>query len=239
MEKIELDKKIKLEIIFKNPDFLIVNKPAGIPVHPIKSLEEKTLINLILPFYPEIKNIGDSKTIKLRPGIVHRLDEDVSGLMIIARTQKMFDHLKKEFAERRVKKEYLALVHGQLKENKKIITLPLIKIKGKTIPAKSVPIEKIKESWTEYEVLKKFKNFSLVKVKTKTGRTHQIRVHFKSIGHPIVGDEKYKIKRQKVIPLKRIFLHAFKLGFYDLKGYWQEFQIDLPEELQNFLQKIN
>ncbi|MFN3301990.1 MAG: RluA family pseudouridine synthase [Patescibacteria group bacterium] len=245
MEKKWLDKILKLEIIFESPDFLVINKPAGLIVHPIKNSisKEKTLIDLLLKNYPEIKTVGDEP--KIRPGIVHRLDKDVSGLMIVARNQKAFEHFKREFLNKRVKKEYLALVHGQVKEEKKIITLPLIKNYGKTLPARSAPLEKIKESWTEYEVLKKFKDFSLLKIKTGTGRTNQIRVHLKSIGHPIVGDEKYKIKRQKIIKLfnkntdsKRIFLHAYKLGFYDLDGQWQEFKIDLPEELEKFLWEL-
>jgi len=225
------------KIIFEDKDFLIINKPANISVHPLKSLEEKTLVSLLINLYPEIKKIDDPPASRLRPGIVHRLDKDVSGLMIIARNQKSFEHFKKEFKNRRIEKEYLALVHGHLPKEKGVITLPLTRSKKGITLAKKIDLEKIKEAWTEYEVLKNFKNFSLLKIKTRTGRTHQIRVHSKTIGHPIVGDEKYKIKRQKVIPLGRIFLHAYKLGFYDLKGHWQEFKIDLPIELKNFLKK--
>ncbi|MCX7778656.1 MAG: RNA pseudouridine synthase [Patescibacteria group bacterium] len=226
----------KIKIIFENKDFLVLNKPAGLLVQPVKEMGEKTLIDWLLKFRPEIKEIGGDK---LRPGLVHRLDQEVSGLMVIAKTQEFFEWIKNQFKDHQVKKEYLALVHGQPAKRKNFIILPLTKIKGATTLARRINLERIKEAWTEYEVLKTFQKFSLLKIKTKTGRTHQIRVHLKSIGHPIVGDRKYKIKRQKIIHLdQRIFLHAFKLGFFDFSKRWQEFQIDLPEELKNFLEKI-
>lgn len=297
MRKTSLDKNPKLEIIFEGPDFLIVNKPANLLVHPVKIPnsqsacrtgrfpiskqypktltnghiqihKQKTLIDLILEKYPQIKDVGDD--LRLRPGIVHRLDKDVSGLMLVAKTPAAFAHFKNEFKNRRIEKEYLALVHGQPHKEKDIITTALIdNNQGKTTLAKSADLDRIKESWTEYEVITRIKTridadqggprrgltrietrinadrqksanvFTLLKVKTLTGRTHQIRIHLKSIGHPIVGDEKYKIKRQKIINLGRIFLHAYKLGFYDLAGQWREFQIDLPRELKEFLDKLN
>jgi 23S rRNA pseudouridine1911/1915/1917 synthase len=233
MEKF-IDKNKKIEIIFKSQDFLIINKPANLLVHKTEKSFEPTLVDFLLKSYPEIKDVGENP---LRAGIVHRLDKEVSGLMIIPLNQNAFNHFKNEFKNRKVEKEYLALVHGQVKKEG-IITLPLVKDKGKILLAKSIDLEKIKESWTEYKVVKIFKDFTLLKIKTKTGRTHQIRIHLKSIGHPIVGDKKYKIKRQKIIDLGRIFLHAYKLGFYDLNNHWQEFQIDLPKELKDFLTQL-
>lgn len=229
--------KLKLNIIFENNDFLIINKPSGLVVHPLKSLEEKTLVSLIIKDYPTIKNVGENQ---LRPGIVHRLDKDVSGLMIIAKNQSSFDHLKNEFKNHRVSKKYLGLVFGIIKKEKDTIISSLTRDKrGKMTLAKSANLDKIKESWTEYKVIKRFKEFSFLKLQIKTGRTHQIRLHLKSIGHPIVGDNKHKIKRQKNTNLNRLFLHAYKLGFFDKNNQWQEFRIDLPIELKNFLQKIN
>lgn len=236
MKEVSLDRNKNFEIIFEGPDFLIVNKPANLLVHPVKNLKEITLVDLLLKRYPEIKNVGEDP---LRAGIVHRLDKEVSGLMIIPRNQKSFEHFKNEFKNKKIEKKYLALVHGKVKKDEGIITLPLAKDKGKILLAKSIDLEKIKESWTEYEVIKRFKDFTLLKIRTKTGRTHQIRIHLKTIGHPIVGDEKYKIKRQKTIQLKRIFLHAYKLGFHDLAGNLCEYQIDLPEELKDFLNSLD
>lgn len=229
--------KLKLDIIFENKDFLILNKPAGLVVHPIKSLEEKTLITFILDHEPTIKMVGEHP---LRPGIVHRLDKDVSGLLLIAKTQLAFDYFKKAFQNHQIIKEYLALVHGQAKKEKDIISLALARdSKGKMTLAKSTGLESIKESWTEYEVIKRFKEFTLLKVKIKTGRTHQIRLHLKSVGFPIVGDQLHSIKRQKKINLGRIFLHAFHLSFNDPQNHLQDFKIDLPPELKNFLETLD
>jgi len=253
---------LKLDIVKETSDYLVINKPAGLLVHPLRSFKEKTLATALINFFPKIKDVGDSVKagqINLRPGIVHRLDKDVSGLILVAKTQRAFDYFKEQFAKHLVQKEYLALVYGRPAKESGIITLPLAKNGAKTTLAKKIDLGKIKESWTEYKVIKYFMStlnhtekkrtkidnqhqlanvFTLLKVKTQTGRTHQIRIHLKSIGHPIVGDKKYKIKRQKIIDLGRVFLHAYKLGFYDLAGEWQEYWADLPLKLKSFLKKI-
>lgn len=242
IEKKELDTiayfPLKLDIVKEKPDYLVINKPAGLIVHPLRSLKEKTLATALLNFYPEIKGVGDPALAGLRPGIVHRLDKEVSGLILVTKAQRAFDYFKEEFKKHRVQKEYLALVHGQPTKKTGIINLALIKKGAKTLLAKTASLEKIKDSWTEYEIIKKFKDFSLLKVKIKTGRTHQIRIHLKSINCPIVGDKEYKIKRQKIINLGRIFLHSYKLGFYDQSGEWQEYQANLPNELTKFLEGL-
>ncbi len=222
-----------LNIIFENNDFLIINKPAGLIVHPTTFKEENTLVDFLIEYCPQIKNVGDDTN--ARPGIVHRLDKDVSGLMVIAKTQAAFDFLKKQFQERKVKKEYYALVYGEVKEKKGIIDLALGFSKRKSkIKMTVFSQNKSKSAITEYEVLKKIFNFTLLKVKIKTGRTHQIRAHLNFIGHPILGDRIYrnkglerKIKQKK---LDRIFLHCFKLGFYDLENKWIEFEKQMPEQ---------
>lgn len=234
------DLEVKLDIIFENEDFLVINKPAGLVIHPVKSLAEKTLVTLLIEHYPTIKKVGESLTPNLRPGIVHRLDKDVSGLLLVAKTQKAFDYFKKEFQQHRIIKEYLALVHGQPPKEKDTIQLALTKdSRGKMTLAKSANLEQIKESWTEYEIIKKFKDFTLLKVKILTGRTHQIRIHLKSINCPIVGDQVYKIKRQKKVDLGRIFLHAFHLAFEDPDRHLHDFKIDPPKELKDFLEILN
>ncbi|MBI4653206.1 RluA family pseudouridine synthase [Candidatus Kuenenbacteria bacterium] len=223
-----------LDIIYENKDFLIINKPAGLIIHPTTFKEKNSLVNFLIEYCPQIKNVGDDK--ELRPGIVHRLDKDVSGLMVIAKTQETFNHLKKQFQERKVKKEYYALVYGEVKEKKGIIDLAIGFSKRKSkIKMTVFSQNKSKTAITEYEVLKRFLNFTLLKVKIKTGRTHQIRAHLNFIGHPILGDKIYrnkglerKIKNKK---LDRIFLHSFKLGFYDLENRWVEFEIAIPEDM--------
>ncbi len=245
-------KKGKLDIIFEDENFLVINKPAGLVVHPSLSCKKDTLINLLLAHCPEIRKVGDShlaglETPILRPGIVHRLDKDVSGLMVIAKTQKAFEHLKNQFKNREIKKEYLALVHGKVKKSQGIITFPIIRSKRKGFkmiitkasPRASVP-GKIKTAETLFEVIKYFPKHTLLKVQTKTGRTHQIRCHLNAIGHSIVGEKIYKPRKLTAKlnlseHLDRLFLHACLLGFYDLEGKWQEFKKELPEELNYYL----
>jgi len=231
-----------LDIIYENDDFLIINKPSGLIVHPTTFKETNTLVHFLINYYPQIKNIGDDKD--LRPGIVHRLDKNVSGLMVIAKTQEAFDHLKEQFKERKVKKEYYALVYGEVKEKKGIIDLSIGFSKRKSkIKMTVFSQNKSKSAITEYEVLKKFPNFTLLKVKIKTGRTHQIRAHLNFIGHPILGDKIYRNKglerKIKKINLDRIFLHSFMLCFYDLKNKWVEFEKEMPEELNEIIKIQN
>jgi 23S rRNA pseudouridine1911/1915/1917 synthase len=228
---------LKLEIIYEDNNFLVINKPAGLLVQPTKFQKKETLIDLLLKNYPEIKNVGQ----KERPGIVHRLDKDVSGLMVIAKNQKAFNHLIQQFKENKIKKEYIALVFGSLQKEKGLIDLPIGRTKkGKLVAIKyKKKIKFEKPALTEYEVIKKYQEFTLLKVKPLTGRTHQIRLHLKSINHPIVGDKKYSFKNLKSkVNLDRIFLHANYLGFLDLEGKYLEFKIDLPTELIKFLENL-
>ena len=230
--------KLELDIISEDENYLIVCKPANLLVHPTEKKEKETLVNLVLKKYPKIKNIGENPQ---RPGIVHRLDKDVSGLMVIAKTSTAFEDLKKQFAERKIKKEYIALVFGKLSQPQGIIDFPIGRsIKGFKMAAraKTAPQES-KEAITEYELISEHKNYSLLKIKTKTGRTHQIRVHLNAIGHPVVGDPIYKPKRLKLRKkLDRIFLHSSLLGFYDLEGNYKEFKSNSPSDLQDYLKNL-
>ncbi len=229
----------KVNIPEQNEDFLIVNKPSGLLVHPDKYSKEQTLIDILLKNYPEINGVGQSG----RDGIVHRLDKDVSGVMVVARTQKMYDFLIAQFQKNNVKKQYLALVYDQPPENKGIIDLPLGRNKKGRIIAITYRrnIKQEKSAITRYEIKEGFKNFSLLKVSLLTGRTHQIRVHLRSVGCPIVGDQKYKLRDKKLkspLELNRIFLHAKYLGFHNLQNKWQEFRSELPKELKEFLKSL-
>ena len=237
---------MKVEIIKETDEYIVVNKPAGMKVHADNlNRENNTLIDWLLKGYKDIKDIKDIRDIKgseIRPGIVHRLDKDVSGVMVIARTQEMYDYLKKQFQEREVKKEYLALVHKQMKQDEGEVKTPIGRSQSGKLVAQSEKINEGRSAMTKYEVLKKYINYTLLQVEILTGRTHQIRVHLSSIGHPIVGDKLYETHdirvKKKGVDLGRLWLYSAKLGFKDLHGEWVEYQVSMPEELKIFLDKI-
>ena len=225
-----------MKIVFENKDIIVIDKPANLTVHPIHSEQKNTLVDELLAYYPEIKNVGEDP---LRPGIVHRLDKDTSGLIIIAKNNKSFEYLKNLFKNRQVEKNYLALVHGKVKDKKGTITKS-ISLSKKDYKKRSVLLdENSKKAWTEYRIIENFKNYTLLEVSIKTGRTHQIRIHLKSIGHPIVGDKQYRFKRQ-ICPknLTRQFLHAQYLKFKMDDGNIMEFKSELPTDLKNTLKEI-
>jgi len=212
-----VDNFLKLDIIFEHQDWLIINKPAGLLVHPDQHHREKTLVDLVLEIYPEIKIIGQPA----RPGIVHRLDKDVSGLMVVARSQKFYDHIVKQFTNGRAKKEYLVLVYGRPEPSAGKIDLPLARTKdGKIVVVQyHGKIKNQKEAITEYETIKNYSQYSLLKIRPLTGRTNQIRVHLRAINCPLVGDRVYGFRdKNEGDELGRIFLHAAYLGFYDLNN---------------------
>lgn len=223
---------LKKQIIFEDDDVLIINKPAGLVVHPDNTYKDNTLSDIVVENYPEIKNVGQ----EARPGIVHRLDKDTSGLIIVAKNQNSYDYLIEIFKNRQIEKKYFALVYGILKEKKGIIVYSLEK-KGKVRARLS---KTSKPAVTRYEVIKEFGNkFSLLDVKIETGRTHQIRVHLAKIGHPIVSDQEYKFRKMEVTELKRQFLHSHYLKFKLPSGIEKEFNIDLPADLKTFLDTLN
>ncbi|MDD3888124.1 MAG: RluA family pseudouridine synthase [Patescibacteria group bacterium] len=222
---------LKKQIIFEDDDVLIINKPAGLVVHPDNTYKDNTLSDIVVENYPKIKSVGQ----EARPGIVHRLDKDTSGLIIIAKNQKSYDYLIEVFKNRRIEKKYFALVYGILKEKNGIIVYSLEK-KGKVRARLS---KTSKPALTRYEVIKEYGDkFSLLDVKIETGRTHQIRVHLTKIGHPIVGDQEYKFRKMEDSELKRQFLHAHYLKLRLPSGIEKEFNIDLPEDLKDFLSKL-
>lgn len=245
LDKIEKKRLFKeIEIIEKNPEFIVLSKPAGLVVHPAPSVKAPVLTDFLLKNYPEIKEVGEEKN---RPGIVHRLDREVSGLMVIARTQESFLNLKKQFQNREVEKEYLALVHGVIDKEEDTIDFPLKRsnqgYKMAAVPKSYREDEKAREALSYLTVLEKYSRLSLVKVKIKTGRTHQVRTHLLAYGHPIVGDKVYNTKESKRRDKKfiekggfpeRIFLESIYLGFKDLSGKKREFNLknDLRKDLK-------
>lgn len=247
-----------IKIIFENENVLVINKPAGLIVHKSASSTEKTLADYLVEAYPQLVDVGEDPA---RPGIVHRLDKGASGLMVVAKNNQAFQHLKKQFKNRTVKKEYLALAHGKIIKDEGFILFPIIRAKAghkmAALPMSTrndkqklsnrdqgniVALGKSREAITEFNVEKRWPHLTLLKVNIKTGRTHQIRVHFAAYGNPLLGDDLYgtaktKVKNKK-INLNRIFLVAQKLKFTDLDGEKLEFKIEPPVELKNFLEKL-
>lgn len=235
------NKKIHLDIIYEDQNIIALNKPAGLQVHPGNKNESNTLANALLAHFPPISSVHDnSNNAWQRPGIVHRLDKNTSGIMIIAKNQTSFNELKKLFQKRLINKKYLALVYGSLKEKNGIIEKEIARssdYKKQTIASHKTKTI-IRSAVTEYKILKEYQNFSLLEVSPKTGRTHQIRVHLSSIGHPIVGDTLYRNKKYSQIELSRQFLHAKEISFtlFDKKYL---FSTPLANELNDFLANID
>ena len=224
-----------LEILFEDDDMLVINKPAGLLVHEaFKNEMRATVVDALLKSFPEVSDVGDDPK---RPGIVHRFDKDVAGVMAIAKTQAGFDHLKAQFQERTLTKEYLALVYGSLPKDHDIITFKVTRSKAKGRMVARPESQEGKEAHTEYDVLEHLRTTTYVAVKILTGRTHQIRVHFQALGYPIVGDKLYKVKGMKFRPieLNRLFLHAHKLTVRLMDGKEKTFEAGLPDELENLL----
>jgi len=234
--KLKANKKIKLTIIFENADYAVINKPAGLMVHPTDKMEQDTLVNGLIAHFPKIKKVGDDL---LRPGIVHRLDKEVSGLMIIAKTQKAFTYFKSLFTEHKIVKTYTALVHQQMEKDHEILKTKISRSKTEARMASRPMSQEGKEAITEYWVEKNFNNFSLLKIQIHTGRTHQIRAVLFSLNHPVVGDTLYKQRNVKEkMELDRLFLHATQLEFNDPKGQTQKFIAPLPTQLKQILKEL-
>jgi len=230
------DNTIALRIVDEQEGYVVIEKPAGLIMHPAPGITEPTLADALAARYPEISGVGDDA---LRPGIVHRLDRNVSGLLVAARTQELFEHLKKQFKNRSMHKEYLALVHGVVDEDG-VIATPIGRSKTKSGKMATRPHAQQgdREALTEYRILEHYANYTLLAVTIKTGRSHQIRVHLNSIGHPVVGDTLYTNRRIKPSVLGRLFLHASKLEFDDINGVRKSYESPLPEELNAFLASL-
>src|SRR3989344_145927 len=242
MASLEPDSKVKFGVVFDGKDFAIIDKPAGLVVHPSHTHKKGTLVNGLVARWPEIKGVGEHS---FRPGIVHRLDKETSGLMVVAKTDEMFHWLKKQFKEHKVAKKYVALVFGAMKQTEGEITAPIgregtkqVTVFGSTKRSMGKD-EKSRNAATGFKVLGLYAHFTLVEATPKTGRMHQIRVHFKHIGHPLVGDKKYAPARLlRLFPLKRQFLHASNLSFALSDGKQVSFASSLPTDLEKALTVI-
>ncbi|MBI4991795.1 MAG: RluA family pseudouridine synthase [Candidatus Harrisonbacteria bacterium] len=236
---IEPEPDIPLEILYEDKNVVVINKQSGLVVHPTSGQHRHTLVNALVARYPEIIGVGESP---LRPGIVHRLDKDTSGIMVIAKNQKAFYFLKNQFLSRTISKTYLALVRGVLKEKEGTISFQIRPAKRNRL--KRVAIRKLdisgKKSVRTAETFYKVKEalggkFSLLEVSPKTGRTHQIRVHLSAIGHPVVGDRMYGGKEDIA---ERQMLHADKLEFISPSGKKLKIKAGMPEDMKRAIAGI-
>jgi len=225
-----------VNILFENNDYMVVEKPSGISVHPSDTSDEPTLIEGLK------SKINMTDLDENRPGVVHRLDKDTSGVLIVAKNKFAYDYFVKLFKARKIEKHYYVLVRGILKHKKAVIDSPITRdLNNRTRMNVSANIG-AKNAVTIYEVLSEYKlvfgSVSLLDVNIKTGRTHQIRVHMKAIDHPVVmddayGDKKFNEAFSEAFGLKRQFLHAYMLKFKDPEGNTKIFRTDLPEDLND------
>ena len=226
----------EIAIVFCAPDYLIIEKPAGIPVHGGASVVGGTLVDALIQTHPEIVTVGEHG----RPGIVHRLDKDVSGLLLVARTERGYDYFTRAFRLRKVEKIYLALVHGQTTKENGTIRHVIARSKKRPRMAARPPGQEGKEAVTHWAVRERYRHATLLTIWIETGRTHQIRAHLFAIGFPIVGDPLYKNGRGRISrALERPFLHASALSFTDPDGVERSFHSALPQQLEVFLRDLS
>jgi len=223
--------EIPLDIVYEDGDLLVVNKPAGLTVHPAPGHPSHTLVNAVLGHYPDLQGVAGST----RPGIVHRLDKDTSGLMVVAKKQAAHQGLSGQIRARSVTKRYLVLVHGHLAPSTGTIEAPIGRDPRNR--KRMAVVTGGRESRSGYRVVRYLDNYTLLEVSLETGRTHQIRVHLAAIGFPVVGDETYG-RRSPV--LKRQFVHACHLGFrLPSTGEYVEFNSELPADLEEALERLS
>lgn len=223
------------EILYEDNEVLVINKPTGLVVHSDGKTKEKTLVDWILEKYPEIKDVGEpGKTstgeIVPRPGIVHRLDRETSGVMLIAKTDESFQNLKKQFQEHKIQKTYEAFVVGEVKNDEGIIDRPISRSSKdfRMWTAQRGGRGEERTAITEYKVLKRKEGFSFVQVTPKTGRTHQIRVHFKAINYPLVADRLYGRDSENNLGFERLALHSRQVTFKSINGEERVFEAPYP-----------
>lgn len=255
-----------MEVIYADRDLIVINKPPGIPVHGGDRVQGETVADFLLEKFPEISDVGDlstsSEQVNLRPGIIHRLDKNTSGVMVVARNQQSFEALKELFQKRLVEKTYLAIVCGKLREKRGTINMPIGRVVKnplkRGVATHRSKIRGEREAVTEYCVLRENDKYSLVELKPKTGRMHQLRVHLKAIGHPVACDKIYGGKkvccprttgisgessspvggRASLEGVARQLLHAQALAFSFPEGKRWRFEADLPNDFSVALKQI-
>jgi 23S rRNA pseudouridine1911/1915/1917 synthase len=239
---------MKIKVLYEDSNILAIDKPAGIAVHPDGRTNEKTITDWVLKNYPKMKSVGEpmlienkGKKIEIkRPGVIHRLDRDTSGVMLLAKNQKAYNFLKEQFKNRAVKKTYHAVVSGWLKEERGVINKPIGRSPSdfRKYSASRGARGEMREATTRYKVLKRLgvKNkFTYLEVFPKTGRTHQIRVHMKAIDHPVGCDPLYNPGKPCPKDFSRMALHAKSIEFTDLKGKIVKVESPLPKEFKKII----
>ncbi len=240
-------------ILYEDDDIVAVNKPAGLVVHGDGKTTEPILVDWILKNYPEVKDIGESWVKKsgetiLRPGIIHRLDRETSGVMLVAKTKESFQNLKRQFQNHEIKKIYHTFVFGEMlarldgvsggKTMEGTINRPI----GRSAKdfrmwsAQRGARGELREAITDYKVIKNFGDYAFVEISPKTGRTHQIRVHFKAISHPLVADSLYAPARENTLGFKHLALHSYQITFTDLHDKTHTVTAPYPEDFVKALQ---
>ena len=225
---------IPFKTLFEDEHILVIEKPSGLVVHPGAGTTRNTLVNALLFHCPSLSGVGE----KTRPGIVHRLDKETSGVMVVAKTKLAYEELQRQFKDREVKKIYLGLVWGRMPEKTGQITWAIGR-HDKQRQRISIKTKKPKAAETFFTVRQEWNEVSLLEIRPLTGRTHQIRVHFSASGHPVVGDKKYGRKKTK-LQTSRLFLHALQLAFKHPGSKERvEFTSPLPQELSEFLENLS
>jgi 23S rRNA pseudouridine1911/1915/1917 synthase len=231
---------IPLNIFYKDEHLIVVNKPAGMVVYPAAGHSRGTLMNALAYHCGKLSAVGGP----LRPGVVHRLDKDTSGLMVVALDDITYYNLAEQFKQRTINRRYLALIYGNLKEETGEIALKIGRSESDR-KKMSTSVRRGKEAVTRWKVLKRFNHAALIEAKLGTGRTHQVRVHFASIGHPVLGDRTYgkkvevEVKAQKKIMFPRQMLHAERLGFiHPITGKHLDFSCPLPEDMAEKIEEL-
>lgn len=229
-----LPQKIDLEITYEDDHVLVVNKPQGMVVHPAPGNYENTLVNSLLYHIKELSNINGV----LRPGIVHRIDKDTSGLLLVAKTDKAHKSLAEQLKNHTINRKYMALVEGTIVEDNGTIDAPIGR-DPKNRKKMAVTQHNSKAAITHFQVIKRFTKHTLIEAKLETGRTHQIRVHMSYINHPVVGDGTYGYRKQELYG-KGQLLHAYLIGFiHPVSQEYMEFSIPLPDYYQKILDSID
>ena len=221
--------KISLDVVYEDADLAVINKPAGLVVHPAPGNAAHTLVNALLYRFPELSTINPQ-----RPGIVHRLDKETSGLLVIAKNNTAHLELARQFAQHSIKRQYFAVVKGKVEFDENVIELPIGRHPYKRKSMAVAFTEKARYAKTHYRTIKRTDNYSLLELEPFTGRTHQLRVHLAFLDHPILGDTKYGRNNE----FSRLALHARYLGFnHPVTGKFMEFSSEIPPEFGVFMEK--
>jgi 23S rRNA pseudouridine1911/1915/1917 synthase len=235
----------EIVIIYEDDDIAAVNKPAGLIVHADGRTSEETLVDWILKRYPEMRGVGEPLTLAGgtvidRPGVVHRLDRSTSGVLVLAKTRQAFEHLKQQFQERTVEKTYNAFVYGALGKREGVVDLPIGRSQSdfRRWSAERDAREPLRAAETRYTVLKAGDEASFLELSLKTGRTHQVRVHMRALGHPVVCDARYAPNRPCILGFKRLALHARLLSLSLLSQARVTLEAALPKDFESALDKI-